>query len=117
MTADGGEMEMLFNNLLSNAVKYNRNGGSVTLLGTKTDATIRIECTDTGIGMTKEETKRLFKEFSRIKNEKTRSIPGSGLGLSIVNKIAALYHGSVAVSSIPDKGTTFTVELKDEQPS
>ena len=81
----------------------------------KSGKNIRIVCTDTGIGMTADETKRLFSEFSRIKNEKTRSIPGSGLGLSIVKKIATLYHGTIAVSSIPDEGTTFTVELEDTQ--
>ncbi|MBN1759482.1 MAG: response regulator [Chitinispirillaceae bacterium] len=113
MTADSSEMEMLFNNLLSNAVKYNRDDGNVTLSGVKSGKHVRLICADTGIGMTAEECKRLFREFSRIKNEKTRSIPGSGLGLSIVNKIVTLYHGSITVSSIPDEGTTFTVELED----
>jgi two-component system, sensor histidine kinase and response regulator len=113
ITADSGEMEMLFNNLLSNAVKYNRDGGSVTLSGVKAGKNIRLLCTDTGIGMTEEETGRLFTEFSRIKNEKTRFIPGSGLGLSIVHKIVTLYHGSISVSSVPDEGTTFTIEIED----
>lgn len=113
ITGDSGEMEMLLGNLLSNAVKYNRDGGIVTLSGMKAGKSIRLVCSDTGIGMTAEETVRLFKEFSRIKNEKTRTIPGSGLGLSIVHKIVKLYHGTIAVASIPDEGTTFTVELED----
>jgi two-component system, sensor histidine kinase and response regulator len=111
MTADAGEIEMLFNNLVSNAVKYNRDGGSVSVEAAKEGALVRIVCADTGIGMTADETARLFKEFSRIKNEKTRKVPGSGLGLSIVDKIAKLYDGSVSVRSVPDEGTTFTVEL------
>ena len=113
LTADSREMEMLLNNLLSNAVKYNRDNGVVTLSGVKADGKIKIVCADSGIGMTEEECKRLFKEFSRIKNEKTRSIPGSGLGLSIVNKIVRLYHGTIDVSSIPDEGTTFTIEFEE----
>ncbi len=113
ITADSGEMEMLFNNLLSNAVKYNRDGGSVTLSGVKAGKNIRLLCTDTGIGMTEDETKRLFTEFTRIKNDKTRFIPGSGLGLSIVHKIVTLYHGAISVSSVPDEGTTFTIEIED----
>jgi signal transduction histidine kinase len=112
MTADAAEIEMLFNNLVSNAVKYNRDGGSVSIQAAKEGGRVRIVCADTGIGMTAEETARLFKEFSRIKNEKTRKIPGSGLGLSIIDKIARLYGGSVSVASAPDQGTTFTVELE-----
>jgi signal transduction histidine kinase len=66
---------------------------------------------DTGIGMSKEETAKLFGEFVRIKNAKTRNILGSGLGLSILRKLATLYGGDVTVASQPDVGTTFTVHL------
>jgi signal transduction histidine kinase len=111
---DSGEIEMLFNNLISNAVKYNREHGSVLLRVERTGTAVRIICQDTGIGMTPEETGRLFKEFSRIKNANTRSIPGSGLGLTIVSTIAHRYHGTVRVESEPERGTTFTVELFPE---
>jgi signal transduction histidine kinase len=66
---------------------------------------------DTGIGMSEEECGRLFREFVRIKNSKTRDILGSGLGLSIVRRISALYQGTVSVHSTPDVGTTFEVVL------
>jgi signal transduction histidine kinase len=71
---------------------------------------------DTGIGMTKEETAKLFGEFVRIKNAKTRNIMGSGLGLSILRKLATLYGGDVTVASQPDVGTTFTVHLPTVAP-
>ena len=71
--------------------------------------------TDTGIGMTPEETERLFGEFVRIRNEKTRDILGSGLGLSIVKKLVTLYGGETVVKSEPDVGTTFTVTLHEPQ--
>jgi signal transduction histidine kinase len=51
----------------------------------------------------------------RIKNEKTRNISGSGLGLSIVKKVIELYNGTIAVDSTPDVGTTFTVRLPKNQ--
>jgi signal transduction histidine kinase len=71
---------------------------------------MRVE--DTGIGMTEEETALLFQEFVRIKNEKTKLITGSGLGLSIVKKLVeGNYQGTISVASVPDKGTTFTVIL------
>jgi len=112
-TADSSEMEMLFNNFVSNGIKYNRDGGTFTLQITKKEGKLTCTFADTGIGMSAKEQERLFKEFSRIKNEKTRKIPGSGLGLSIVHKIIQLYNGNVGVSSIPDKGTTFTVVLEE----
>jgi two-component system, sensor histidine kinase and response regulator len=112
MTGDRGELEIILNNLLSNAVKYNRQGGRVDLTLSARDDTVTIVAADTGVGMTAEEAGRLFVEFARIRNEKTRSILGSGLGLSIVKKLCALYDGDVTVFSTPDVGTTFTVTLK-----
>jgi two-component system, sensor histidine kinase and response regulator len=112
MLADRGEIESVFNNLISNAVKYNRNGGKVEVALSLVDAVVAIRVTDTGIGMTPEEAARLFKEFVRIRNEKTKDILGSGLGLSIVKKIALLYDGNAHLERSDDTGSTFTVELK-----
>ena len=112
MTADRGEIEIILNNLLTNAIKYNRDQGRVDVRLEGDDERVRIAVADTGIGMTPEEAERLFHDFVRIKNEKTRLITGSGLGLSIVKKIAQLYGGSVRVESKADVGSTFSVELK-----
>jgi len=109
--ADRGEMEMVFNNLISNAVKYNRDKGRVDISVVPNNDQVLIRVADTGIGLTEEEAEKLFGEFVRIKNEKTRGIAGSGLGLSIVRKIADLYNGEVAVSSQHGEGSTFTVTL------
>ena len=108
---DPSEIDSICNNLLTNAVKYNREGGTVTvtLVADENRATLRVA--DTGIGMTAEECSRLFGEFVRIRNEKTKNILGSGLGLSILRRLAALYGGEVTVASQPDVGTTFTVQL------
>ena len=114
--ADRGEMEMLLNNLVSNAVKYNRDGGSVTVRIAKDGDVVTVAVTDTGIGMSAEEVSKLFGEFVRIKNRKTHGILGSGLGLSILKKIAGLYGGVPKVESQPDVGSTFTVTLHDREP-
>jgi two-component system, sensor histidine kinase and response regulator len=111
MTADSGEIEIILNNLISNAVKYNRDNGKVDVNVVDKDDKIVITVKDTGIGMTKEEAGKLFNDFVRIKNEKTRTILGSGLGLSIVRKLSTLYGGEATVSSEPDVGSTFTVVL------
>jgi signal transduction histidine kinase len=114
MTADRREMEMIFNNLLSNAVKYNRPQGRVDVrLARSAAGQLSIRVADSGIGMTAEESVQLFDEFVRIKNDKTLHILGSGLGLSIVKKIALLYDGDATVESRPDAGSTFTVVLND----
>ena len=117
MEADRSEIEVILNNLLSNAVKYNRDGGSVTVECGAEDGTVTIGVADTGIGMGPEDVKKLFGDFVRIKNEKTRKISGSGLGLAILKKLALLNGGDVKVESTPDVGTRFTVTLNQRQTS
>ncbi len=114
MTGDRGEIEIILNNLISNAVKYNRDNGKVTVKLSESPDEVMMTVSDTGIGMSEEERERLFGEFVRIKNDKTRNILGSGLGLNIVKRIAALYNGSVSVESTPDVGSTFSVVLKKQ---
>jgi two-component system, sensor histidine kinase and response regulator len=109
INADAEEIEIIMNNLISNAIKYNRDDGSVycTIKSVKEGIIVIVE--DTGIGMNEEELSRLFQEFTRIKNQKTKNITGSGLGLSIVKRYVESYQGTVEVTSIPDKGSTFTI--------
>lgn len=112
LTGDRGEIEIILNNLVSNAVKYNRDGGRVDVTVSRGEpGGAVLSVADTGIGMSQEEAGRLFEEFVRIKNARTRNIMGSGLGLSIVRKLARLYGGDVVVQSEPDVGTTFTVTI------
>ncbi len=113
--ADPNDFEIILNNLVSNAVKYNKSGGTVTISVDCSENEFIISVADTGIGMSNEESKMLFEEFSRIRNDKTRNISGSGLGLSIVKKVVELYHGVINVESVADSGTTFTVIIPKEQ--
>ncbi|MEI6971288.1 MAG: ATP-binding protein [bacterium] len=112
--ADRGEMDIVFNNLLTNAVKYNRNGGKVLVSIEPGAGGISIAVADTGIGMSPGEIGRLFHEFARIRNEKTRDVLGSGLGLSILKRVVDLYGGRIDVASKPDEGTTFTITLRNQ---
>ncbi len=111
LKADANEMEIIMNNLISNAIKYNKEGGEVFINLKEKDLKIHISVEDTGIGMTEDEVSKLFQEFVRIKNAKTKNITGSGLGLSIVQKMVELNHGEIKVESTPDVGTKFTVLL------
>ena len=117
LVADAGELEIVLNNLVSNAVKYNRDGGSVTVSLERKDGAVNIQVADTGIGLTPEESAKLFSEFVRIKNEDTFKILGSGLGLSTVRKLAHLYGGNASVKSERGVGSTFTVTLSDAAPA
>lgn len=111
MDADITEMEIIFNNLISNAVKYNVDGGQVDCTISTSDQKLSIVVKDTGIGMSQEDIARLFQDFVRIKNEKTKNITGSGLGLSIIKKLIETYGGTINVSSVPDRGSEFFVEF------
>ena len=111
--ADEGEMEIVVNNLLSNAVKYNRPGGRVSVLLRGGPDGVELKVADTGIGISEADQGKLFKEFVRIRNSETAAIAGSGLGLSTVRKLAALYGGDVALESLSGKGSTFTVRLRE----
>ena len=114
MQADTKEIEIILNNLISNAIKYNKQGGRADIFIEREEKKVKIIVSDTGIGMTEEEKSKLFQDFVRIKNPKTKNITGSGLGLSIVKKVVEMYHGDIEVQSIPDQGSTFTVILPTE---
>jgi len=109
--ADPWEMETILNNLVSNAVKYNSDNGRVTITLSADKNRISIQVSDTGIGISPQDADRLFKEFVRIRTPHTDRIDGSGLGLSIIKKIAALYNGDITLESTPGSGSCFTVTL------
>jgi two-component system, sensor histidine kinase and response regulator len=116
LMADAEEMEIIFNNLISNAIKYNIDGGSVDFTIEQHEGCMNIRVVDTGIGMTPAEIDKIFDDFVRIKNDKTKHITGSGLGLSIVKKLIDNYSGKIEVTSIPDQGSTFNVRLPIDKP-
>lgn len=111
MIADKNEFEIIVNNLISNAVKYNIEGGKVFVSLRKKNDEIILSVEDTGIGMTEDESALLFQDFVRIKNNKTKFVTGSGLGLSIAKKMVEIYGGTIEVKSQADVGSKFTVRI------
>ena len=109
--ADRSDVEIICNNLISNAVKYNRPGGEVSAVIEHRQGDVILSVLDTGIGMSGEEVSRLFGEFVRIRNARTRNITGSGLGLSIVRKLTESYGWAIDVESAPDRGSKFSVKI------
>ncbi len=103
-------------NLLNNAVKYTKEG-SVTLhmeceFPNKNEVLLKINVSDTGMGIQKEALPHLFDSFQRVDEEKNRYIEGTGLGLSIVKQLVELMNGEITVSSVYGEGSVFSVTLK-----
>jgi PAS domain S-box-containing protein len=109
--ADQNEITRLFTNILSNAIKYNKDKGKIYINVYYSTNYVNVEISDTGIGMKPEEKAKLFQEFFRAKNEFTRGVSGTGLGLTIVKRIIDSYHGKIEVDSEFGKGTTFKIQL------
>ncbi|HPN39010.1 MAG TPA: ATP-binding protein [Melioribacteraceae bacterium] len=108
---DQNEITRLFTNILSNAIKYNKDKGEIAIKVFYSTNYINVEISDSGIGMKPEEKAKLFQEFFRAKNEYTRGVSGTGLGLTIVRRIVDSYHGKIEVESEYGKGTTFKIQL------
>jgi PAS domain S-box-containing protein len=113
--ADVRDMEKLFTNLISNAVKYNGENGSVVIDGAVEGGFIRYRIEDTGIGISPEHLSRIFDDFYRADDERTKKISGTGLGLTIAKKIVNSHFGRIEVESKPEKGSVFSVCLPFEQ--
>jgi signal transduction histidine kinase len=115
------QLGQAISNLLGNASKYTPEGGSITLrLNLIKPDTLRLEIADTGYGIPKEAQQKLFTEFYRVKTADTASIPGTGLGLSLVKSIVDAHHGKIWVESEEKVGSTFYVEFPiadDETPA
>lgn len=99
----------MLSNLLSNALKYTSEGGAIQFTVEQKAHAVQITLTDTGIGIAREHLPYLFDRFYRVDSARARSVGGVGLGLSIVKSIVELHHGSITVTSIVNKGTTFSL--------
>jgi two-component system phosphate regulon sensor histidine kinase PhoR len=108
---DRNNLEGVFTNLVNNAIKYTPEEGEVTIRVKGEGENVRVEVSDTGIGISKEDLPRIFDRFYRVKSEKTRQIVGTGLGLSIVKHIVEAHLGTISVESEEGGGSTFTVVL------
>lgn len=101
-------------NYITNAIKYTPDGGEIVVRVLDRSPVVRVEVTDNGIGVAPEDRNRLFQEFVRISNPTTEvgTVKGSGLGLSIVKRIALAHGGITGIESPPDgRGSTFYLEL------
>ena len=118
LIGDELRIKQILNNLLSNAFKYTEHGEVVLSISAKLEDRVKapyvlliFRVNDTGQGMSAEQVRKLFDEYSRFNIESNRLIEGTGLGMSITKHLVELMKGSISVTSKPDKGSTFTVSL------
>jgi two-component system phosphate regulon sensor histidine kinase PhoR len=109
--ANRQNMEEVLSNLITNAILYTPPGGRISVNAWVENDSLHIRVSDTGIGIPAEDLDRIFSRFYRVKNEKTRHINGTGLGLPIVKSIVEAHQGSIEVDNRPDGGSAFTVDL------
>jgi two-component system phosphate regulon sensor histidine kinase PhoR len=111
LLANRVNIEEVVSNLITNAIRYTLEGGQVRVSAETDSECLIIRVKDNGIGIAPEEVEHIFKRFYRVKNDQTRHIDGTGLGLPIVKSIVEAHNGSISVTSEPGVGSTFIVRL------
>jgi signal transduction histidine kinase len=110
MMTDRTKVKQIMLNLLSNAVKFTHSG-TITLSAHQEGELVRLDVTDSGIGIRKEDLSAIWEDFRQVDQSRTREFGGTGLGLSITRKLSGALGGRVTLSSEYGKGSTFTVFL------
>lgn len=107
LRCDRARLEMALSNLLDNAVKFTPSGGQIEVGASRSEGAVRLWVSDTGIGIPPEDLPHVFERFYRSRNH---GAPGSGLGLSIVERIVQAQGGRIYAESEPGRGARFTLE-------
>ena len=112
LCADKVKIQRLVANLLDNALKFTPEGGTVSLSLSKRDSAPVIAVRDSGCGIAPEDAEKIFKRFYRC--DASRTLPGNGLGLAMVQAIANAHRARIELESVPGKGSCFTVIFPPE---
>ena len=108
---DSEAVHQVLSNLLDNAIKYTPEGGAIRLSTEPRQDRVRINVTDTGMGIPPEDVPRLFERFYRVDKARSRELGGTGLGLAIVKHLVRAQGGEAGVESVLDQGSTFWFTL------
>lgn len=108
---DRNKMDSIIRNLMTNALKYTQQGGSIKIQTSKSKSHWFLFITDTGIGISSNDQKKMFKELFRGKNATNLQITGSGIGMMLTYKLIKNHCGKISMSSIENMGTTFKLSF------
>jgi len=116
VAGDRDRLIQVVSNIVNNAVKYSPEGGTVTLSSRADGRYVLVSVTDTGLGIPQDEIGHVFERFRRVRSGAAQSIPGTGLGLTIVKQIVEMHGGKIWVESAVGHGSSFhfTVPLAPE---
>lgn len=108
---DPSQYERVFINLIGNAIKFTPEDGMISVKAYKKESFVKFEISDTGIGISEEDLKKLFDEFYRVENKINQNVKGTGLGLPLAKKIVEAHGGKMWATSVINQGTTFHFTL------
>lgn len=108
---DETRIKQVLHNFIDNAIKYNHPNGEIAITAFDQDNFIRVDISDTGIGIPDKDLPRIFERFYRVDKARSRELGGTGLGLSIVKHIVQAHSGEVSVKSVEGQGSTFSFTL------
>lgn len=111
LAVDRTALSQAVTNLVDNAIKYSGDSRRISVSASLEEQAVAIAVQDFGIGINKEDIPRLFERFYRGGDELTRTVKGSGLGLTLVREIVAAHRGKVHVESEPGRGSVFSIRL------
>lgn len=111
MRIDAHTLRMAIENILSNAIKYTPDGGDITIRLRHDGFHVYITVKDNGVGIAGGDIDQLFKQFSRLPNEMSLKVGGTGIGLYLAKHLVELHGGHITVKSSPKKGSSFTIVL------
>jgi signal transduction histidine kinase len=116
MEVDEHMLRMSMENLVTNAIKYTKKGGKIKVtLQRRADGRVIVAVSDNGVGIRFADRELLFKEFSRIPNELSNTVSGTGIGLYLAKHLMGLHGGDITVDSAPGEGSTFTIHLPTKE--
>ncbi|QQZ60997.1 HAMP domain-containing protein [Paenibacillus sonchi] len=117
LMADQDQLNQVWTNLIGNSIKFSKDGGVINVSIRQELKNVTVRISDTGIGISHEDQKRIFERFFKADRSHSRKYGGSGMGLAIVKQIISLHQGEIRVESEPGRGTTVIVILPTPTPA